>query len=148
MTNVPGDDPQQPPYQPPQGQPWSDQGYGQPGYPPAPGYGMPPAYGAPRYYAVPDHPSATTAMVLGILSVVCCGILAPFAWMIGARAVREIDASRGQLAGRGQAMAGKVLGIIGTILLILGLVYLAVVVVVGVSGEFDEPVTYQDAGAQ
>jgi uncharacterized membrane protein YjgN (DUF898 family) len=113
MTNPPGDEqrPQDPndPYrqQPPYGQ----MPYGQPqGYPPV-------AY-------APDHPRATTALVLGILGIVLCQVVAPFAWRIGKRTVDEIDASHGQLGGRGSAQAGYVLGIIGTALLVLGLVAL------------------------
>jgi hypothetical protein len=74
----------------------------------------------PAAYA-PDHPKATTALVLGILGMVVCGLIAPFAWRIGKRTVDEIDASHGQLGGRGTAQAGYVLGIIGTALLLLGL---------------------------
>jgi uncharacterized membrane protein YjgN (DUF898 family) len=69
-----------------------------------------------------DHPRATTALVLGILGLVICGILAPFAWRIGKQAVDEIDASGGQLGGRGQAQAGYILGIIGSVLLILAVI--------------------------
>lgn len=73
-----------------------------------------------------DHPQATTALVLGILGLVLCGVLAPFAWVVGGRAVREIDASGGALGGRSQANAGRILGIVGSVLLLL-----AVVVLVG-----------------
>jgi Domain of unknown function (DUF4190) len=138
---------QQPPYgQPQYGQPGTDQpSYGQPGYGQPqysqPQYGQPgydpqqyggqPAYGQPPVppggYA-PDHPKATTSLVLGILGIVLCGIIAPFAWRMGKRTVAEIDASNGQLGGRGSAQAGYVLGLIGTIL--LGLAVLAVVAVI------------------
>ena len=40
---------------------------------------------------------------------------------MGKRTVDEIDASNGQLGGRGSAQAGYILGLIGTILLGLGL---------------------------
>ena len=62
-------------------------------YPPQQGGG----YQSP---APQDHPRATTALILGILGVVLCYILAPFAWKIGKQAVNEIDASGGQLGGR------------------------------------------------
>jgi hypothetical protein len=105
---------QQPPHgqQPPYGQP----GYGQPGY----GYG-------PRQ----DHPKAMTSLVLGILGLVICTPIAPFAWRIGKRAVDEIDASGGQWGGRSTAKAGYVLGLIGTILLIIGVLAFVLVLVVG-----------------
>ena len=77
-------------------------------------------YGAaPAYYAAPDHPKATTSLVLGILGVVLCQVLGPFAWVMGKRTLGEIDASHGRLGGRGAAQAGYVLGIVGTVILAL-----------------------------
>jgi len=78
-----------------------------------------------------DHPRATTSLVLGILGIVICGICAPFAWKFGKQAVTEIDASGGRMGGRGQAQAGYILGIIGTILLILAIIFF---VVLGITG--------------
>jgi hypothetical protein len=145
MTNTPGDDeqPQNPydpyppqtpqtPQQPPYGQAPYDQGsYGQPPYDQG-SYGQPP-YGQPPVGYAPDHPKATTAMVLGILGIVVCGLVAPFAWRIGKRTVDEIDASHGQLGGRGTAQAGYILGIIGTILLVLGLLIGLLVMVLAIA---------------
>lgn len=101
-----------------------------------PPYGQPP-HGQPPYgyrqpaYA-PKHPSATTALIVGILGVALCSIAAPFAWSIGGKALREIDQSGRQYTGRGEAQAGKILGIIGTVFLILGVLatvaYLIVIV--------------------
>jgi uncharacterized membrane protein YjgN (DUF898 family) len=100
-------------------------------YPPHPGggYQQPPQQ---------DHPKAMTSLILGILGVVICGVLAPFAWRIGKRAVNEIDASGGQLGGRGTAQAGYILGIIGTILLIIGVVVFLLVLVLGGMGALME----------
>lgn len=99
----------------------------------------PPGYPIAR----PDHPRATTAMVLGILGLVVCQICAPFAWSIGGKAVKEIDASGGAYGGRGQAQAGYIMGIIGTVLLGLGVVFgilwLVFVVIVGVAGSTSGP---------
>ena len=137
---------QQPPYgeqpaygepgtQPPYGQPYGQPPYGQPPYG-QPTYGQPSA-GAPQYpqqpgYPVahaPDHPRATTCLVLGILGVVLCQVIAPFAWQMGKRTVSEIDASQGRLGGRGSAQAGYVLGIVGTVLLGLFAIYILFVIV-------------------
>jgi hypothetical protein len=85
--------------------------------PPGPPYGNwpPNQYGAPPYaFAVPDHPQATTVLILGIVSVAVCGFVAPFAWVMGNRVVREIDASHGQLGGRSQAQVGRIIGIVYT----------------------------------
>jgi len=98
------------------------------GWEPLPGQsGYPPVAGAQ------DHPKATTAMVLGILGLVLCSFVAPFAWVTGKRTMDEIDASQGRLGGRGMAQAGYVMGIIGTVLMglallmVVGLVLLAIV---------------------
>ncbi|MGH3472427.1 MAG: DUF4190 domain-containing protein [Nocardioidaceae bacterium] len=96
-------------------------------YPPPP----PPGY---PIYPQRTHPHATTALVLGILGLVVCGILAPFALSIGHKAVREIDQSNGALGGRGSANAGYILGIIGTVLLAIAILFLITAVAVSTSG--------------
>jgi hypothetical protein len=63
--------------------------------------------------------NAVTALVLGILGIVLCPLLGPVAWSLGHKAEQEVDASAGTLGGRGLATAGKVLGIIGTLLIVL-----------------------------
>ncbi len=77
------------------------------------------------YPPAPDHPRATTALVLGILSLVLCGLIGPFAWAIGRSTLAEIDASGGRWGGRGQAQAGYVLGVIATVLLLVPFAFLA-----------------------
>lgn len=137
QPSAPGPSYGQPPYgQPAYGQPgYGQQQYGQPAYeqpgypqdPAAPASYPPPGYAVP---AAPDHPSANTAMVLGLVGLIgtfVCGVpalLSPFAWVIGARAKREIDASGGALGGRDKAQVGYVTGIIGTVLLALGVLML------------------------
>jgi hypothetical protein len=99
---------------------------GQPPYPPQ-GWGAPP----PGYGPVPDHPKATTALVLGILGLVLCQLLAPVAWVVGKRSRDEIDASGGRYGGRGSAQAGYVMGVIGTILIVVTLLFVIAVFVIG-----------------
>lgn len=140
-----------PPY--PQ-QPYGQQESGQAPYGQAPSgqpaYGQP-AYGQPPYYqARPNHPSATTSMVLGIVGLVLglsCGVgflASPFAWVMGAKAVREIDAAPHAYDGRGQAQAGKILGIVGTVLLVLALLALVLIIAIGVSGGFDSDPSFYE----
>ena len=155
MTNPPGDGPTPPeePREQPQpgsgqpsggqqpggqvpGQPPGGQAPGQPGWweqqaqqqPPYPQYYP----HAPIQYA-PDHPKATTSLVLGILGVVLCQVVAPFAWVIGKRTLDEIDASQGRVGGRGAAQAGYILGIIGTVLLGLGLIFFLIYIVFAIA---------------
>jgi hypothetical protein len=69
------------------------------------------------------------ALILGILGLVLCGVLAPFAWWQGKSAEQAVDASGGTLGGRGMATVGKILGIIGTVILCLGLLVVIVVLI-------------------
>ena len=143
----------QSPYgQPGYGQPaYGQQPYGQPTGQQQPGYGYPPPTaqpgGHPGYppYAFapprPDHPQATLSMVLGICGLVFgfgCGLgflASPFAWALGRNAVKEIRASQGQLGGEGTAKAGMITGIVGTVLLVLGvLALIGFVVLVALTG--------------
>jgi uncharacterized membrane protein YjgN (DUF898 family) len=87
---------------------------------PPPGYG-PPGYGGYPPPA-PSHPQATTVLVLGILGILVCGLVGPFAWAIGNSTVREIDAAGGRWGGRTEANVGRVLGIVATALLALSVV--------------------------
>jgi hypothetical protein len=114
---------QQPPPPPPEQQPPHGN------YPPN-------QYGAPPYggFAAPDHSQAMLVLILGIVGLVVCGIAAPFAWVIGNRVIAEIDASNGQVGGRSTANAGRICGIIGTVLLGLGLLFAVIVVIVALAG--------------
>lgn len=79
--------------------------------------------------AYPEQSQATTILVLGILGIVICGILAPFAWSMGNKELAAIDSGRRSPENRGTANAGRILGIIGTVLLAVGIVVLILVVV-------------------
>ncbi|MEV0612620.1 DUF4190 domain-containing protein [Nonomuraea sp. NPDC050404] len=77
-----------------------------------------PNYG-PGYYGPPlSHPNGATILVLGILSLVVCQILGPFAWSMGNKALQEIDASGQHYENRGQIQAGKICGIISSVMMI------------------------------
>jgi hypothetical protein len=134
--------PSAPPYPSPPGQhaqqPYGQQPYGQqyqhPGQHPGQyGYGQPYPYaGGSR----PNHPQAGLALGLGLGGVIgafVCGLpllLSPFAWAIGHRVRREIRESRGQYDGDGMAQAGMILGIVGTVLLVLAVLGLALLAIV------------------
>ncbi|MEI6252300.1 MAG: DUF4190 domain-containing protein, partial [Mycobacteriaceae bacterium] len=87
----------------------------------------------------PDHPQAVTSMVLGILGLVCCGLASPFAIWLGRKSVREIDASGGRWGARGQAQAGFIMGIIGTALWVLGVLFYVVLFVFGILAASTQP---------
>lgn len=64
------------------------------------------------------------ALVFGVLGVVCCGLFAPVAWYLGNDELVAIDAGRLPESNRGMAMIAKILGIIGTVLLCLALIWI------------------------
>ncbi|MQY18035.1 DUF4190 domain-containing protein [Nocardia macrotermitis] len=66
-----------------------------------------------------EHPHATTVLLLGALSIFCCGALGPVAWVLGKQALSQIERSGGQLGGRSQVLIGYVLGVVGTVLMVL-----------------------------
>lgn len=123
----------QPPpgYAPPPGAPPASP-YGQPTAPP-PGYG----YGYQQnigYQVTRDHPQGTLILVLGILSIVVCGLLGPVAWIMGNKAIKEIDANPSAYSNRGNVQAGRIIGIIASCLLILGVVVYGFILVAVFAG--------------
>ncbi len=84
--------------------------------------------------AYPERSQATTALVLGIVGLFFA-IVAPFAWKFGHDELKAIDEGRRPPEGHGQASAGRILGIIGTVFLVFGLlaVLLVLALVIPVS---------------
>lgn len=107
-----------PPQDPNQPNPYGQQPYGQ----------QPPGYGGG------DHPRGTTILVLGILSLVCCGLFTGIpAIIMGRSALAEIDAAPGRYTNRGTVKAGYICGIIGTALSVLGIVLQIILLAAGAS---------------
>ena len=130
-----------PPYSspPPYGAPQQPQ-YPQPQYPqqgyPQPGYGQP-AY--PYAVAPPTDGLALGSMITGIAALVlsCAygiGLLAsPVALVLGKVSLNRIKRSEGRLGGHGLALTGLILGIVGTALLVLALIGLAIIIAVAIN---------------
>jgi uncharacterized Tic20 family protein len=78
--------------------------------------------------AYPEASQATTVLVLGIIGLVFCQILGPFAWAMGNKELEAIDAGRRAPENRGTANAGRILGIISTVLLGISLVLIVLLV--------------------
>ena len=86
----------------------------------------------PPAAASPASSQAITALVLGVLGVLCSyGILSPFAWYLGNQELKAVREGRSSAGGEGYATAAKILGIIGTIY--LGLVILWILVFGGLA---------------
>ncbi len=117
-----------PPTPPPGG--YGPPGYGPPGYGP-PGYGQPPGYGYGGYPA--EHPQGTTILVLGVLSLVVCGVLGPVAWTMGNTALKQINANPGAYTNRGNVQAGRICGMIGTALVAIGILAFVLLMAVGMA---------------
>jgi hypothetical protein len=127
--------------QPHQGQP----GYAQPGYgqapPPPPGYGAPPGYAPPGYgppgYAPPGYGppgygseqrtegTAVAALVVSIVALFVCGlIIGPVALVLATQAQKKIVESHGALTGLGMVKAARIIGIIATVLSVVGIIFI------------------------
>ena len=84
----------------------------------------PPAYGAPvPGGAAANHPRAQLILILGILSIPCCGLFTGIpAIILGKNAQDEIARSGNSIGGAGLVKAGFICGIVGTVLSILGVI--------------------------
>ncbi|SDT23847.1 hypothetical protein SAMN04488543_3408 [Friedmanniella luteola] len=133
----------------------AQQGYGQQGYGQdyGQGYGQqqdygqqgyaPQAYGQPGYgvstqpYGSADHPQGVLILVFGIAGFFV-GILGPVAWIMGSRALKEIRASGAHPGNEQLIVVGRILGIIVTVLMVLGilavLLFLAIAVAASSGG--------------
>ncbi len=66
--------------------------------------------------AYPENSQATTILVLGIIGLICCGPLGIVAWVMGQNEIQAIDAGRRDPTNRGTANAGRIIGIVATVL--------------------------------
>ncbi|HUF95710.1 MAG TPA: DUF4190 domain-containing protein [Acidimicrobiia bacterium] len=88
----------------------------------------------PQASAYPEESQATTILVLGILSFVCsCFPLGIAAWVLGNRELQAIDAGMRNPANRGTANAGRIIGIVATVLGLIGFVIVIFVLFFGLS---------------
>ncbi|QEG43219.1 DUF4190 domain-containing protein [Roseimaritima ulvae] len=100
-------------------------------------------YQTPAGGAAPQNPQlekeiksqAVTSLIVGIVSLVCCGIiLAPFAIYRGNKAKSLIDQSGIGQQHRGIAMAGFIIGIVSLVLNVIGLIFYAIAIAAGAAG--------------
>jgi hypothetical protein len=82
---------------------------------------MPP--GAGGYAAPRTDGLAIASLIVGILSLLCCGVLlGPAAAIMGFISRNRITASGGAVSGGGLAMAGLILGVVGFLLWVVLLI--------------------------
>ena len=84
---------------------------------PASGYGLPPGYGV-GYGA--ENGKGTSALVFGIVGLLCCPLLSIVAIVTGRQGMALAD--QGRANNRGTAQAGFILGWIGVAIWVLGFV--------------------------
>ncbi len=87
------------------------------------GYG----YGYGNFQLPQRH---STVLVLGILSLVVCTAIGPFAWAMGTEELRRIDSGLTSPEGRGSAQAGRICGIVSTSFLGLALLFVMFIMLV------------------
>lgn len=75
-----------------------------------------------------DHPQSTVVFVLGLLSVIGFSIVGPVAWIMGNSARKEVRNNPERYRSGGLLTAGWVMGIIGTCLMGLLVLYIIFVV--------------------
>lgn len=87
-----------------------------------------PTYGQSNPYSLgeaPEHPNATTSLVLGIIGLFF-PIVSPFAWYLGGRGRRDMREQPGRYRESSSLTAGWVMGIIGSLLLMLGVLMMVI----------------------
>jgi uncharacterized membrane protein YjgN (DUF898 family) len=85
----------------------------------------------------PSPFNATLILVLGILGIVCCGFLAPVSWIMSNNALALINSGQANESDRSTINIARILGIIGTVLVVLGLIFYVVILVFGtIAGTF------------
>ena len=92
---------------------------------PLPAYATTPAAGYGPSGAALQNGSGTTALVTGILGLLCCGLLSIVAIVTGRKGMRLAD--QGLANNRTLAQAGFILGIIGVAIWVVGVVFYAIV---------------------
>ena len=76
----------------------------------------------------------TLILVFGILGIIVCGIFAPIAWIMGNADISEIRAGTMDPSGEQLTNIGRILGMVGTILIVLGMCMGLAFFVIGMSG--------------
>jgi hypothetical protein len=99
-----------------------------------------PAGRIPRLaYATPTLDAGVRAhrggaiLALGIVGIVVCFILGIIAWVMGTADLRAMDAGTMDPSGRGLTQAGRICGIIGTVLGLGGLLLAVIMLLIGVT---------------
>ncbi len=91
-------------------------------------------YSSPPFSSTTEGPTSrrlqpnrgAAILTLGILGIVICGFLGPVAWVMGNADLEEIRRGTMDRSGEGMVQAGWILGIIGTVLLGISVVWVLI----------------------
>jgi hypothetical protein len=79
----------------------------------------------------------TLILVLGILSIPCCGLFTGIpAWVMATGDLKQMDAGMMDPAGRSNTNGGRICGIIGTCLSIVGIIVQLILLALGGTAGF------------
>ncbi len=78
----------------------------------------------------------TLILVLGILGLVVCGPLGLVAWILGQGDLKAMDAGQMDPSGRSLTNAGRICGIVATVLWALGILVFLALMALGFLGAF------------
>lgn len=84
----------------------------------------------PESTAYPEASQASTALVLSIIGLVCCQVLGIVGWVMGNNELEAIKAGKRNPANEGTANAARIIGIVATVILGIGIL-LALLAVAG-----------------
>jgi hypothetical protein len=82
----------------------------------------------PESTAYPEASQASTALVISILGLVCCQVLGIVAWVMANNELEGIKAGKRNPTNEGTANAARIIGIVSTVLLGVGVVLLLLAV--------------------
>jgi hypothetical protein len=76
----------------------------------------------PQFGGYPKASNGVIILILGILSIAICGLLGPIAWVMGNQSMKDIRMGVMDPREEGLVNAGRIIGMIVTILICLGVV--------------------------
>lgn len=85
---------------------------------------------SPYPTAAGDRTNAGTALAVSIIGIILCGVFAPVGMVMGRNELQRIDAGQGDPGARGMAQAAWIIGLIGTIILVVGVIVLVLFFVI------------------
>ncbi|MGH8950876.1 MAG: hypothetical protein ACRDX9_05570 [Acidimicrobiia bacterium] len=94
--------------------------------------------------AYPEASQASTALVLSIIGLVCCQILGIVAWVMANNELEAIKAGRRNPANEGTASAARIIGIVTTVLLGVGILFGLLALAGLMAIPFSENVRWED----